>query len=58
MPFLLGFTTATVPPWLPVNPDYTDLNVAAQLKKADLGHTLNSHAAIYSYLVRPSDMLT
>jgi hypothetical protein len=32
--------------------------VAAQLKKADLGHTLNSHAAIYSYLVRPSDMLT
>jgi hypothetical protein len=43
-----GFTTAAASPWLPVNPDYATLNVEAQLKK-DLG--LNSHAAIYSFLV-------
>jgi glycosidase len=44
-----GFTSAGVDPWLPVNADHASVNVNAQLKK-DAG--LNSHAAIYSYLVR------
>jgi glycosidase len=45
-----GFTSAAATPWLPINADYATINVQSQLKKADLGHTLNSHAAIYSYL--------
>lgn len=44
-----GFTKASTS-WLPANPDYTTVNVNQQLKKSELGHTLNSHAAIYSYL--------
>ncbi len=46
---MLGFTNANATPWLPVNPDYTTLNADAQLKKSEF-HSLNSHAAIYSYL--------
>ncbi len=46
---LLGFTSANATPWLAVNSDYTTLNADTQLKKSEV-HTLNSHAAIYSYL--------
>ena len=48
--FILGFSDAKTKPWLPANPDFSTVNVDDQLKVIDSSHTLNSHAAIYSFL--------